>query len=84
VSAEPVDELTCQEFVELVTELIEGTLADAARAGADEHLAGCEGCEAYSEQVRQTIAALRALAAGDDFPRTRERALASFRELRAG
>ena len=80
-----MDEMTCQEFVELVTDLIEGQLAEAARVEADSHLTECEGCATYLDQIRETIAGLRALAEDpDDFPRTREQALAAFRELRDG
>ena len=75
-------EITCKEFVELVTDLIEGQLAEARRLEAEAHLGGCDGCTAYLEQIRQTIAALRRLAGSDDFPRTREQALEAFRELR--
>jgi anti-sigma factor RsiW len=82
MSAEGVNEMTCQEFVELVTDLIEGQLAEAKRIEAEAHLGECEGCETYLEQIRQTVAALRALAESEDFPRTREQALAAFRELR--
>ena len=83
MSAEAVREMSCQEFVELVTDLIEGQLDQARRIEAEAHLGGCEGCETYLEQIRQTIAGLRSLAESDDFPRTREQALAAFRELRA-
>lgn len=83
MTAEAVNEMTCQEFVELVTDLIEGQLAEAKRVEAEAHLGECEGCEAYLEQMRETLAGLRALAGSDDFPRTREQALAAFRELRA-
>lgn len=76
-------ELTCQEFVELVTDLIEDQLDVALRLAAEAHLGGCDGCETYLEQVRQTIAALRGLADSGDLARDRERALAAFRELRA-
>lgn len=82
MSAEGVNEMTCQEFVELVTDLIEGQLAEAKRIEAEAHLGECEGCETYLEQIRQTVAALRAFADSGEFPRTREQALAAFRELR--
>ena len=82
MSAEIQTEMTCQEFVELVTDLIEGQLAEASRVEAEAHLGECHGCETYLEQIRQTIAGLRQLAASDDFPRTRERALEAFRELK--
>jgi anti-sigma factor RsiW len=75
-------EITCQEFVELVTDLIEGQLAEATRVEVELHLGECDGCAAYLEQIRQTITGLRALAESDDFPATREQALAAFRELR--
>jgi hypothetical protein len=75
--------MTCQEFVELVTDLIEGQLAEAARVEAEMHAGECDGCGIYLEQVKLTIAGLRTLAEGDDFPETRERALAAFQELRA-
>jgi anti-sigma factor RsiW len=76
-------QITCQEFVELVTDLLEGQLAEARRIEAEIHMGGCPGCEAYLEQMRQTIAALRTLARAGDLPRTRADALAAFRELRA-
>jgi anti-sigma factor RsiW len=82
MSAEATSEMTCQEFVELVTDLIEGQLAEATRVEAEAHLGECHGCETYLEQIRLTITGLRTLAASDDFPRTRERALVAFRELR--
>ncbi|MQA74822.1 MAG: anti-sigma factor [Solirubrobacterales bacterium] len=76
-------QLTCKEFVELVTDLIEDQLDAALRLAAEAHLGDCDGCEAYLEQIRQTVAALRGLADSGDFTRDRERALAAFRELRA-
>jgi anti-sigma factor RsiW len=76
--------MTCQEFVELVTDLIEGQLAEARRVEARAHLGECDGCATYLEQIEQTIAGLRMLAESEDFPRTREQALAAFRELRGG
>ena len=75
-------EMTCREFVELVTDLIEGRLTEAARVEAEIHTGKCDGCATYLAQIRQTIAGLRALAESDDFPATRERALVAFRELR--
>lgn len=47
--------LTCQEFVELVTAYLEDTLPSAQRQAFDEHLAHCPGCDTYLEQFRQTI-----------------------------
>ena len=77
-------EMKCQKFVELVTDLIEGRLVARVRLEAEAHLDSCHGCTAYLQQMRHTIAGLRALAASEDFPRTRERAIAVFAERRGG
>jgi hypothetical protein len=82
VTAPVSEEMTCQEFVELVTDLIEGQLVASVRVEAEAHLDECEDCSVYLEQMRQTLAGLRALAASEDFPRTREQAIAAFVELR--
>ena len=47
--------LTCRELVELVTDYVEGALPAAERERFEAHMAACEGCEAYVEQVRSTI-----------------------------
>jgi anti-sigma factor RsiW len=57
-----VEELSCQELVELVTDYLEGSLAPEQRARFDEHLTECPGCESYVEQMRATIALVGATA----------------------
>jgi anti-sigma factor RsiW len=47
--------LTCKEFVEVITEYLDGTLPPTEVARIDGHLAGCAGCRAYLSQMRQTI-----------------------------
>ena len=84
MSTETGAEMTCKEIVELVTDLIEGQLAEAERVEAEVHVAECAGCATYLEQIQATIAGLRSLAQSDDFPRTREQAVAAFRALRGG
>jgi anti-sigma factor RsiW len=80
MSAE-VTELSCRELVELVTEYLEGTLDPERLAALDAHLAACDGCDAYVEQMRLTVAALRQLERGEELhPGTREVVLAAFRE----
>ena len=48
-------ELTCREFVELVTDYLEGRMAPADRARFEEHLAICPGCQTYVDQMRETL-----------------------------
>jgi len=47
--------LSCQELVELVSDYLEGALDEPTRARFDEHIAGCDGCTEYVEQMRETI-----------------------------
>ena len=47
--------LTCQELVELVTAYLEGGLSDTERERFEDHIAGCDGCTNYLEQMRSTI-----------------------------
>jgi anti-sigma factor RsiW len=67
--------LACREFVEEVTNYLEGKLSEAEERWTDEHLAQCEHCRAYLEQMRATIAALRGLREDSLDPALRERIL---------
>ncbi len=76
--------MTCREFVEIVTEYLEGALSAERRAELDAHIEECGGCSAYLAQMEQTIAGLRGLAERGELPATREAALAAFRAARRG
>jgi anti-sigma factor RsiW len=54
-------ELTCQEFVELLTDYVEGVLAEPTVSRVESHLALCDGCVTYIDQMRVTVAALGTL-----------------------
>ena len=51
-------DLSCQEVVELVTDYLEGALADEDRTRFEMHLVYCSGCARYLDQMRGTIAAV--------------------------
>ena len=55
--------LTCRELVELLTDYLEGALGGPAALEVAEHLAECEGCGAYLEQITAIVTNLRALPA---------------------
>lgn len=55
--------ITCQQLVELVTDYLEGSLNGRTRRGVERHLAACDGCERYVDQMRQTLALLGAVPA---------------------
>jgi anti-sigma factor RsiW len=77
--ADPGD-LTCQEFVELVTEYLEGTMPAFERARFAAHLSDCDYCVEYLEQMRQTIRTLGRLGEEHIAPATRNRMLETFRD----
>jgi anti-sigma factor RsiW len=52
--------MTCQELVELVTDYLEGALPPDDAERFEAHVASCEGCETYVEQMKSTIALMRA------------------------
>jgi anti-sigma factor RsiW len=76
-------ELTCREFVELVTGYLEGRMAPADRARFEEHLAICPGCQTYVDQMRETLAALGRLPEEDLSAPARDALLTAFRGWKA-
>ena len=47
--------LTCRELVELVTDYLEGALPVREAERFEAHVAVCEGCDAYVEQIRSAV-----------------------------
>jgi anti-sigma factor RsiW len=45
----------CIEFVEVVTDYLEGAMPPDDRARFEAHLAACGGCARYFDQMRTTI-----------------------------
>jgi anti-sigma factor RsiW len=65
------EELVCQQVVELITDYLEGALSRAQRRRFDAHLADCEHCTEYLEQMRATIRLSGRLNAEDLTPEMR-------------
>ena len=77
------DPLVCREFVELVTDYLEDALSEHERARFEAHLAECDGCTAYLEDMRRLIGTLHATPPSPrPDPATREALLRAFRDLR--
>ena len=74
-----VEELTCQELVELVTVYIEGALPPDEHTRFEAQLALCRGCRTHLEQMRQTITLLGTLTETSLSPEAREDLLSAFR-----
>jgi anti-sigma factor RsiW len=78
-----VEQLSCQELVELVTDYLEGALPPDERARFEEHLAPCDGCTSYVEQMRRTIEAVGRLPREAMPPDAEAALLAAFRGWKA-
>jgi anti-sigma factor RsiW len=52
------DGLVCQQAVELMTDYLEGALTPRDHARFEVHLAACDACLRYLEQLRLTVAAV--------------------------
>ncbi len=76
-------ELVCQQVVELVTDYLEGALSRSQRRRFEAHLAGCEHCTEYLEQMRATIRLSGRLQAEDLSHEMREEFTALYRRWRA-
>jgi anti-sigma factor RsiW len=78
VSDDDVVTVACREFVELVTEYVEGSLPQPLERAIAAHLELCEPCLVYLEQMRSTAAALRDLPAATLPAPARQRLLDVF------
>ena len=52
------DEIVCREFVEVATDYLEGAMPDETLELVEEHLAICDWCRGYLDQIETTSAAL--------------------------
>jgi len=77
VSEQP---LTCHEVVDLISDYLEGVLPPDARRRVEDHLADCDGCTGYLEQMRTTIR-LTGMLTEEQIPaEQKQRLLEAFRE----
>ena len=73
-------ELTCKELVELVTGYLDGSLRGRRRRRFESHLAECDGCTRYVEQMRTTIRATGTLTEEQVTDEQKTVLLAAFRD----
>ena len=76
------DDMACNELVELVSDYLEERLPERDVERLEAHLAGCEGCRNYVDQMRETIDALGHLPEEPLDPVVREELLEAFRGWR--
>lgn len=75
-----MSDLDCNEFVELVTAFLDGSLDAATERRVVDHLSLCDGCERYLEQFRRTIGTLGELPPDRLTDEARNALLAAFRD----
>jgi anti-sigma factor RsiW len=76
------DPLVCREFVELVTDYLDGALPDEQRVRFEAHLAECDGCAGYLEDMSRLVGSLHQTPEPPPDAETRDALLRAFRDLR--
>lgn len=72
--------VTCREVIDLLTDYVEDALPAEERLRVEAHLATCEGCTTYLEQVWETIR-LTGMLTEEQIPdEEKQRLLAAFRD----
>ena len=80
---EQVEQLSCRELVELVTDYLEGALSEDERLRFEDHIARCGACGIYLEQIRETIVLVGHLPEDGLSPEAERELLEAFRGWRA-
>jgi anti-sigma factor RsiW len=78
-----IEQLSCQEVVELVTDYLEDALDADDRDELERHLATCDGCREFLEQLRKTIALAGAPRPRNLPPETEEALFRAFRSRKS-
>ena len=76
--------MSCQEFVELVTDYFEDVLDANTRRRFEEHVSACPWCDRYIEQMRVTIQTVGRIEEDSIEPEARAKLLAAFSDWNAG
>jgi len=77
-------EMACQDFVELVTDYLEGHLDEVSRARFERHLDECPPCVSYLQQIRDAQGVLGRVELDTISDDARDQLLTAFRFWRSG
>lgn len=73
--------MICRDVVELMTDYLEGALSPVDLARFEDHIAGCDRCRAYLEQLRKTLVVTGRIASTEPMPESLARELTmAFRD----
>jgi hypothetical protein len=84
MSVRAPNEMTCREFVRLVTEYLEGTLPLGERTRFEHHLVFCTWCVDYLQQMRDVLRVSGRISETDISPEAEARLLRAFRDWKGG
>lgn len=76
------DPLVCREFVELITDYLDEALPERERVRFEAHLAECDGCAGYLDDMRRIVKTLHTTPEPPPDPATRDALLRAFQDLR--
>lgn len=76
--------MVCLQWVEVVTEYLEGTLPSGLKDAVDRHLADCPQCREYLEQMRRAKSVARHLRDDDVPPDVVDALTRAFADYRSG
>jgi predicted anti-sigma-YlaC factor YlaD len=82
--SDTVEQLSCQELVELVTDYLEGALTPDDVARFEAHVEPCSGCRTYLAQIRTTIELSGRLTPEQLSPDAETTLLGAFRDWKSG
>jgi predicted anti-sigma-YlaC factor YlaD len=74
-----LNDLSCKELVELVTDYLEGALSEQDSARFDSHIAKCDWCRIYIEQIKLTVKSMGQLSEANISPQAQGELLQAFR-----
>ena len=77
-----MEDMDCQDVVEIVTDYLEGSLVGFERARLEAHLKDCDGCDVYLEQIQRVRMLLGKVDLQKLEPDARRRFTATFRAWR--
>ena len=72
--------ISCRELVDLVTDYLEGAMTPEDVARFEAHIAGCDACTMYLEQMRDTLAILGELTPDSISIEAERELVAAFRD----
>lgn len=83
-SSDSTGDLSCREFVEIVTAYLDDVLPPDERRRFEAHLMMCDGCDTFLDQIKETIEVAGRLDEMSISPEAQQVLLGEFRDWKRG